>query len=218
MKKNKYKVTFLLDKSNLWFEKYLIKTKFKLNYKYKFTITKNSRLIKNQDIVFPLSYTKVLPISFIKRNKFVLIVHPSKLPEDKGHAPIQHQILRNKKKIYISLIKAEARADSGPIYLQDFFILKGTELFSEIRNLQANKFLKIIKKFLIKYPNVKSVNQVGKGSFNKKRGPESSELNINKTIKEQFNHLRINDNEIYPSFFYHKKKKYILKIFQANKN
>ena len=98
MKKNKYKVTFLLDKSNLWFEKYLIKTKFKLNYKYKFTITKNSRLIKNQDIVFPLSYTKVLPISFIKRNKLVLIVHPSKLPEDKGHAPIQHQILRNKKK------------------------------------------------------------------------------------------------------------------------
>ena len=67
--------------------------------------------------------------------------------------------------------------------------------------MQANKFLKIIKKFLIKYPNVKSVNQVGKGSFNKKRGPESSELNINKTIKEQFNHLRINDNEIYPSFF-----------------
>ena len=43
------------------------------------------------------------------------------------------------------------------------------ELFNEVRNLQALKFLKIIKKFLLKFPKIKSVNQVGKGTFNKKR-------------------------------------------------
>ena len=33
MKKKKYKVTFLFDKKNLWFEKYFIKNDFKLKYK-----------------------------------------------------------------------------------------------------------------------------------------------------------------------------------------
>ena len=214
MKKSKYKVTFLFDKSNLWFESHLKKTNFGLENKYTFKITKNEKKVINQDIVFHLSYTKVLPKNFLKRNKLVLIVHPSKLPKDKGHAPIQHQILRNKKKIYISLIKAESKADSGSIYLQDYFVLNGTELFNEVRNLQALKFLKIIKKFLLKFPKIKSINQVGKGTFNKKRGPEKSELNINKSIKEQFNHLRINDNEIYPSFFNYRGKKYIIKIYK----
>ncbi len=87
-------------------------------------------------------------------------------------------------------------------------------MFNEVRNLQALKFLKIIKKFLLKFPKIKSINQVGKGTFNKKRGPEKSELNINKSIKEQFNHLRINDNEIYPSFFNYRGKKYIIKIYK----
>jgi methionyl-tRNA formyltransferase len=217
MKKTKYKVTFLFDKRNLWFEKHFKKANFKLSHKYTFKISKNPSKINNQDIVFPLSYTKVLPKSFLKKNKLVIIVHPSKLPKDKGHAPIQHQILRNKKKIYISLIKAKNEADSGPIYLQDSFVLNGTELFNEVRNLQAINFLKIIKIFLIKYPDIKFKKQLGKGSFNTKRGSEHSELDINKTIKQQFNHLRINDNEIYPSFFNYKGKKYIIKIYKEIK-
>ena len=39
-------------------------------------------------------------------------------------------------------------------------------------------------------------------------------LDINKTIKEQFNHLRINDNVNFPSFFIYKKIKYFIKIYK----
>ena len=62
--RKKYKVTFLLEKSNLWFEKQLKNYDFKLNKKYKFKISKNPNTIKNQNIVFPLSYTRILPESF----------------------------------------------------------------------------------------------------------------------------------------------------------
>ena len=214
-KKFFFKVTFLLDKKNLWFEKQLKSYDFKLNHKYTFKISKNPNNVKNQNIVFPLSYTKILPKSFLQKNELVLIAHPSKLPKDKGFAPLQYQILKNKKKIYISLIKAENEVDAGPIYFQNSFILDGTELIDEIRYIQGLEFLKIIKNFLIKYPNIKSKNQSGKGNFNKRRYPKDSELNINKTIKQQFNHLRINHNELYPSFFYFKGKKYIIKIFKG---
>ena len=213
----KYKVTFLLDKSNLWFEKQLRNYNFKLNNKYIFKISKNPNNIKNQNIVFPLSYTKILPESFFQKNELVLITHSSKLPKDKGFAPLQYQILKNKNKVYMSLIKAAKEVDAGPIYFQNSFMLDGTELSDEIRNIQGMQILNIIKKFLVKYPNVKSKNQIGKGNFNKRRHPKDSQLDINKTIKQQFNHLRINDNEHYPSFFYYKGQKYLIKIYKEKK-
>ena len=215
--RKKFKVTFLLDKSNLWFEKQLKNYDFRLNNKYIFKISKNPNNIKNQNIVFPLSYTRILPESFLQKNELVLITHPSKLPKDRGFAPLQYQILRNKNKVYMSLIKAAKEVDAGPIYFQNSFVLNGTELYDEIRNIQGIQFLNIIKKFLIKYPNVKSKKQIGKVNFNKRRYPKDSQLDINKTIKQQFNHLRINDNELYPSFFYYKGQKYIIKVFKEKK-
>jgi methionyl-tRNA formyltransferase len=215
--KKKYKVTFLLDKSNLWIEKKLRNFDFKLDTKYIFKISKNPNNISNQDIVFPLSYTKILPEIFLKKNKLVLIAHPSKLPKDRGFAPLQYEILKNKKNFYMTIIGASKKVDAGPIYFQNSFILKGTELSDEIRNIQGNQVLKIIKKVLTKYPNIQSKKQMGESNFNKRRHPKDSQLNINKTIKKQFNHLRINDNELYPSFFYFKDHKYIIKIFKKKK-
>ena len=212
-----YQVTFLLDKSNLWFEKQLKNYDFRLNDKYIFKISKNPNNIKNQNIVFPLSYARILPMSFLQKNELVLIAHSSKLPKDKGFAPLQYQILRNKNKVYMSLIKAAKEVDAGPIYFQNSFVLNGTELSDEIRDIQGIQLLNIIKKFLIKYPKVKSKKQIGKGNFNKRRYPKDSQLDINKTIKQQFNHLRINDNELYPSFFYYKGQKYIIKVFKEKK-
>ena len=210
----KYKVTFLLDKSNLWFEKQLRNYDFKLKKKYVFKISKNLKTIKNQNIVFPLSYTKVLPESFLKKNELVLIVHPSKLPKDKGFAPLQRQILRNKNKFFVSLIKAVKKVDAGPIYLQNSFMLNGTELYDEIRYIQGSIYLKVIKKILVKYPNIKSKTQKGESNFNKRLHPKDAKLDINKSIKKQFNHLRINDNKHFPSFFKFRGKKYILKIYK----
>ena len=110
-------------------------------------------------------------------------------------------------------MKAIDKVDAGPIYFQNSFMLNGTELSDKIKYIQGRQMIKIIKKFLVKYPNVKSRKQIGKSNFNKRRNPKDSQLDINKTIKQQFNNLRINDNKLYPSFFHFKGKKYIIKIF-----
>jgi methionyl-tRNA formyltransferase len=210
----KYKVTFLLDNSNLWIENYLKNENFKYSNKYIFKITKKLNSIRGQDIVFPLSYTKILSDDFLNKNKLTLIVHPSKLPRDKGFAPVQYQVLKKKNKIFVSLIKAEKEVDSGNIYLREYFLLKGYELSDEIRKIQAKAVFNIIKSFLNKYPKLQNTPQTGQSNFNLRRTPRDSELNINKTIKSQFNLLRICDNNLHPAFFYHQKKKYILKIFR----
>lgn len=212
--KKKYKVTFLLDANNLWIENFLKNQNFNYSGKYIFKITKDPNSILNQDIVFPLSYTKILSEDFLNKNQLTLIVHPSKLPKDKGFAPVQYQILKKKSKIFVSLIKADKQVDSGNIYLREHFLLKGYELSDEIRTMQAKAVFRIIKSFLKKYPKLKNIPQKGKSTFNRRRTPGDSELNINNSIKSQFNLLRTCDNNLYPAFFYHKKNKYILKIFR----
>ena len=157
----KFKVTFLLSKKNIWIEKQLREFNFKIKNKYIFKITKNFRIIKGQDIVFAISYLKILPERFIKKNKLVLIPHPSKLPKNKGFAPVQYEILKNKNKLYISIIKAVKEVDSGPICFSGNFKLNGDELSREIREKQGLAILNSIKKVLIKYPNLIFKKQSG---------------------------------------------------------
>ena len=212
--KKKFNVTFLFDNSNLWLKKYIIDYRYNLNKKFNFKFSTNRNKVLNQDIVFPIGYTKILPNSFLEKNKHIICVHASKLPKDKGGAPLQHQILRNKNKIFISLFKAKSKVDSGPIFLQDYFNLNGTELYKEIRYKQARAVIKIMTKYLKKFPAISPIKQNGKSTYNKKRTPKDSELDINKTIKDQFNHLRINDNIKFPSFFIYRKTKYFIKIYK----
>ena len=211
----KNKVAFLFDKSNLWIEEYLYLFNFqKYKKKYQIKLFKNTNNIINFDIVFVISYTKILNEKFLKKNKLLLIPHPSKIPKDKGFAPIHNAVLNNKNNFFISLIKAEREVDSGDIFSQKKFKLKGNELMKELREIQAKAVFEIISDFLTDYPKVKFKKQVGKSNFNKRRRTDSSELSIKKTILSQFNLLRVCDNERYPAFFVHKGKKYILKIYK----
>ena len=89
----KIKVTFLLDPNNSWIKDQLLSYNFNLNKKYSFKIFNDYKKIKNQDIVFAISYTKILPEKFLNKNKIVLIPHCSKLPKDRGFSPIQNQII-----------------------------------------------------------------------------------------------------------------------------
>ena len=215
--KKKIKIAFLLDNTNNWILKYLTKSELlKKNNKYNPKIFMNFKKIINYDLVFILNYTKILKPNFLKKNKLNLVVHSSDLPKGKGLAPIQWQILEGKNKIYTSLFEAVEKYDSGRIFEKDYMLLKGTELYNEIRYHQTKLIIKIIKKFLKKYPNIKPKRQVGKSTFYRRRYKSDSKLNINFSIKKSFNQMRIANNEKWPSFFYFKKKKFIIKIFKAN--
>jgi len=215
--KKKIKVAYLLDNSNNWIKKYIKKSKLLIkSQKYTFKIFTNFRKIKNHDIVFIISYTKILKHSFLKKNKLNLVIHASSLPRGKGFAPIQWQILKKKNKINFCLLKATEKVDGGEIYEKDFILLDGTELYDKIRYLQAMATIKIISRFLKKYPDVTSIQQKGRSTFYRRRTKKDSILNINLPIKKLFNQMRIANNEKWPLFFIYKKKKYIIKIFEKN--
>jgi len=208
----KKKICFLLDKDNNWLLSFCKKF-LSLNKKKNIKIFYNYKKIHNFDYVFVLGYTRILPNSFIKNNKLIIVIHESNLPKGKGNSPLQWQILKNKNHIDVNLIKLTENLDSGDIILTDRIVLNGTELYDEIRDKQAIVTFKLISKFL-KLKKIKFKKQIGKETFYKKRTPSDSELKFTKSIKENFNLLRISNNEKWPAFFYYKKTKYIIKIFK----
>ena len=207
------KVLFLLDKKNNWMNKFLLNYNFNLKKKFSIKFNYNKNLIKKYDIIFLINYLKILPKPIVNKN-FCLLVHESNLPKDKGGAPIQNQILRGSNKIYFTLIRANEKVDSGDIYLKTSFKLDGTELNNEIRKIQALKSLNLIKKFLKKFKKYRPKKQIGVSTYNRIRTKKDSLININKSLKDQFNLLRVCDNKKYPAYFIFKKKKYILKIYK----
>lgn len=211
----KKSITFLLDKQNNWIEQFVKNSIFftEKQEEYDFKISHDPCTITNQDIVFILSYTKILNSNFLEANQLNLVLHESKLPEGKGFAPVQWQILDGCNRIPISLIIASSAFDSGDVVFRSEFILDGTELYDEIRRKQAIGTLDTIVKFLNIYPNFFKEKQSGGESFYPKRYPNDSKLNINDTLKEQFNLLRVCNNEEWPAFFYYKETKYIVKIY-----
>jgi methionyl-tRNA formyltransferase len=210
-----YLVTFLLDSSNNWIEPHLYKSnKFINNKNFNYKISHNYSDVNGQDIVFILGCTKIFSSEFLSRNKLNLVVHESDLPQGKGFSPVQWQILEGKNSIPILLIEASNDVDSGDILLRSTIEFNGTELYDEIRLGQANATFTLIESFLNAYPNFKRIKQEGKESFFEKRGKKNSQLDVNKSIMEQFNLLRIGNNEAWPSTFQMAGCSYVLKIYK----
>ena len=145
-------------------------------------------------------------------NKHNLVVHESALPRGKGWSPVSWQILEGKNVIPVTLFEASKSVDAGPIYDQILLELEGHELLPEIKHKQGIITQQLILKFVHQYPHNLSKKQEGDSTYYPRRAPEDSELDIHKTIDEQFNLLRVCDNERYPAFFIKDGKKYIFKI------
>lgn len=164
------------------------------------------------EIVFILSYFKIIECQYLKNHRHNLVVHGSDLPRGRGWAPLFWQILEGKNIIPIVLFEANEKTDDGHIYIRDLIVYEGHELNAELREKQAVKTIEMCLIFLDNYDTLKPIEQTGTPTYYSKRTPKDSELDTKKSIEEQFNLLRIANNEEYPAYFYHKGHKYIMKI------
>tara|TARA_A100001234_G_C12547782_1_gene351764 strand:- start:276 stop:926 length:651 start_codon:yes stop_codon:yes gene_type:complete len=214
------KIAIFCEIKDSFFHKFLNSLRNKIKNKNKvFIFTDYNQQKINCDLAFFVSCrSKILKKNLIK-NKLNLVVHPSKLPEGKGSGVVAWKILENKKKLWISFFEPELNnLDNGRIFCQDYFLLKGNELCDEIRAMQAAKTIEMCEKIISKLKkgkiNPTKQKKVKNKKFYRIRSPIDSKININLSIKSQFNLLRVVDNERYPAYFIRKGVKYILKIYK----
>lgn len=207
------RITLLVDNKKSWIYGYVEKLAEDLKKAgHNVFFIDDQKEIQEGDCAFFLGCEKIIKKEFLQKNKHNLVVHESALPQGKGWSPLTWQILEGKNDIPITLFEANENVDSGDIYLQDIIHFEGHELNSELKDKQGQHTIDLVQKFIKQYPNMKSKKQIGEETFYAKRGTKDSELDVNKTIAEQFDLLRVVDNERYPAFFQYRGHKYILKI------
>jgi methionyl-tRNA formyltransferase len=212
---NRLKITFLNDNPDNWMKPHLDRMVKLLNENHSVDVVFKEEDIKNGDILFILSFYKLVSSESLKLNKNNIVIHASDLPEGKGWSPATWQILEGKNEIPLTMFEAVEKTDAGPVFIKSKISLDGSELIEQWQDKMGAEISKMVLDFVSKYPEIKSVPQSGPGTFYPKRTPKDSEFDPDKTISEQFNLFRVVDNEKYPAFFYYRGKKYILKISKS---
>ncbi len=165
------------------------------------------------DILFLISCSEF--ISKKERDKFkkTLLIHASDLPKGRGWSPHIWEILNGAEQIVISLLEAEDKIDSGDIWKKVKVNISKNALYDEINRDIFIAELKLMEFAISNFNNVIVQKQSNIDStYWPKRTSKESELNLNKTINEQFDIIRVSDPNRFPAFFYKNGKKFILKI------
>ncbi|HRK56288.1 MAG TPA: UDP-2,4-diacetamido-2,4,6-trideoxy-beta-L-altropyranose hydrolase [Burkholderiaceae bacterium] len=174
----------------------------------------NAAHLPGGDVCFYLSYGRIVDTQTRSRYRNNLVVHASDLPKGRGWSPASWLILEGKSRIPVTLLEAVDPVDAGPIYLQEWIDLDGTELIDDWRKALAHQTIHLASTFVERYPAIlnSARAQVGQPSNYPRRRAQDSELDPHQTLASQINQLRIADNDSYPAFFHHQGKTFVLKI------
>jgi methionyl-tRNA formyltransferase len=183
----------------------------KLSQSYAAVYVERTEDVPEGDAAFFIGCSRIVPPAILARNRINLVVHGSDLPEGRGFSPIPWQVAAGNNRIPIVLFRAEEALDAGPIYLREVMDLDGTELLPEIHRKTWERIESLILRFL-QSPEIQPTPQAGTPSFFARRGRSDDELDPQRSIADQFDRLRVVDNERYPAWFVHRGQRYLLRI------
>jgi methionyl-tRNA formyltransferase len=175
----------------------------------------DARQLPGGDLCFYLSYGRIVDQETRSRYRNNLVVHASDLPKGRGWSPTSWMILEGEQRIPVTLLEAVDAVDAGSIYAQDWFDVDATDLVSQWRDKLAESTVKLVKNFVADFPeSLKAARvQVGEPTYYPRRRPKDSELDPDRTLRQQFNLFQVVDNDRYPAYFSHNGQEFLLKIF-----
>lgn len=163
-------------------------------------------------VAFYLGCRSLTPQETLARIPRNLVVHASDLPKGRGWSPWVWSILEGANRIPVCLFEAVEALDAGPVIYRESMDLAGHELIDEIREQLADTSIALCQRFLDEPVPPTGVPQSGDPTWWTRRTSADSALDPNRTIEEQFDLLRVCDNERYPAYFELKGQRYRLRI------
>lgn len=165
------------------------------------------------DILFLISCGQILNKNDRKGFKKTLVLHASDLPYGRGWSPHIWSILNGHNKIVVSLLEADDSVDTGDIWQKETFNITGSELCTEINEKLFKAELSLMTYAIDNFYSVIPVPQPQHTEPHYiRRGPEDSRIDVDKTIAEQFDLIRVADPDRYPAFFEYRNRKFILRL------
>jgi methionyl-tRNA formyltransferase len=176
------------------------------------SLCRNHDDIGRGSLAFFLGCTQLAPASVLERNQYNLVVHESDLPRGRGFSPLSWQTLEGSNHIAVCLLEAVEEADAGPVFMREQLHFEGHELNGELREAQGRMTAGMVMRFLAQEAPANPEPQAGAPTWYPKRMPADSALDVDRSIREQFELLRVVDNERYPAFFELRGHRYRLRI------
>ena len=164
--------------------------------------------------LFLVSCTDIINQDIRSRFSHCLVLHASDLPKGRGWSPHIWEVVNGNNMLTLSLLEAEDKVDSGRIWLKMNVNLDGSELFGEINNKLFTAEVELIQRAVNEHETIIPYEQATDISPNyfPKRVPEDSRINLNDSILNQFNLLRVCDSERFPAFFELNGQRYAIKL------
>ena len=179
---------------------------------HKVDIYMRSDQVSSGDILFLISCSEKINKEIREKFEYVLVLHASDLPIGRGWSPHIWEIINGSDEITISLIEAADDIDTGKIWKKLKINIAKHLLWDEINNSIFLGELELmnwaIKNFGKFMPTLQ--DQKIEPTYWPKRSPKDSKIDVNKTLKQQFDLLRICDPNRYPAFCEIHGKKYKL--------
>lgn len=194
---------------NAWLEKWILKSK----EKHTINLIRSNKEIVSGDLLFLISCSELVSAQDRQRFNKTLVIHASDLPRGRGWSPHIWDIVNGKELITLSLLEAEDRVDSGAIWKKQQVKVPKTALYSEINSIIFEAELELMDFAVENFSTISPITQgEAESTYWPKRTPSDSEIDIEKSISEQFDLVRVCDPKRFPAFFYKDGKKFKLKI------
>ena len=189
----------------------------KKNQNHQINIVHSKEELDSGDILFLISCSEI--ISKLQRDRFekTLVVHASDLPHGRGWSPHVWEIINGATNITLSLLEAADKVDTGDIWKKISVPIPKTALCDEINELIFDSELRLMDFAIENYNTIESKKQTNIDStYWPKRSPKDSEIDINQTISEQFDLIRVCDPQRFPAYFYKDGVRFNIKIEKNN--
>jgi methionyl-tRNA formyltransferase len=172
-------------------------------------IANSTAQLRGGELLFLISCNEIVRENVRSMYRHSLVVHASDLPKGRGWSPHIWQVLEGSRSIPVTLLEAQDTVDSGSIWSQRRIELEGHELFDEIN---ARLFAATLELMDFAVDNAGKIEPVAQANapatYYRRRTPEDSRLDPQKSIAEQFDLLRVADTDRFPCFFEFRGKRF----------
>lgn len=187
--------------------------------KHEVELVQSKAVLQGGDILFLVACHEIIGQEIRNLYEASLVVHASDLPLGRGWSPHIWQVLEGKNRIPVTLLEAEDQVDSGAIWLQHQLDLEGHETSDEIVRLLFQVQMELMDFAIANFGKIIPTPQdQRKPTYYRRRTPEDSRLDPNRTIAEQFDLIRVCDPGRFPAFFDFRGHRYTLRIAKAERD
>jgi methionyl-tRNA formyltransferase len=165
-------------------------------------IVRSQEVLSGGDILFLVSCSELITAQTREKYAKTLVVHASDLPEGRGWSPYIWSILAGKTEIVVTLLEAAEKVDAGDIWQKVSIDIPVHALADEINEILFAAEFELMDYGVEHFADVSPQPQSEEGAtYLEKRQPSDSELDVEKSIKEQFDLMRVSDPKRYPAYF-----------------